>query len=319
METKTMKPTLNDVAVLFLFFARPEQTQAVFEQIKLARPSKLFLYQDGPRPNRKDDIENIAKCRAIVEQIDWECEVYRKYQEQNFGCDPSEYISQKWMFSIVDKGIILEDDDVPSQSFFPFCKELLDRYEHDDRINMICGMNNIDTYTDSCPYSYFFSRTGSIWGWATWKRNVDLWDPNYKFLDNPYYVRLIEEQEGSQASSLFKRIKTHKNSGREHYESILGMHRRLWGQLNIVPTLNMITNIGIGINTTHSTSDIKLLPPASRRLLYKKRHEIQFPLKHPEYIVEDRGYEQQMYKAMHVSFLVKAFYKIKRICYKIKK
>ena len=85
------------------------------------------------------------------------------------------------------------------------------------------------------------------------------------------------------------------------------MHRRLWGQLNIVPTLNMITNIGIGANTTHSTSDIKLLPPASRRLLYKKRHEITFPLKHPEYIVEDRGYEQKMYKAMHVPFLVKAF------------
>lgn len=25
----------------------------------------------------------------------------------------------------------VEDDDVPSQSFFPFCKEMLDRYEHE--------------------------------------------------------------------------------------------------------------------------------------------------------------------------------------------
>ena len=310
-----MLPALNDVAVLFLFFARPEQTQAVFEQIRLARPSKLFLYQDGPRPNRPDDIENIAKCREIVEQIDWECEVHRMYQKQNFGCDPSEYISQKWMFSIVDKGIILEDDDVPSQSFFPFCKELLDRYENDYRINIICGMNNIDTYTDSCPYSYFFTKSGSIWGWATWKRNIDLWDPNYKFLNNPYYTKLIWNNEGKGAQVLFDRIKEHKNSRKEHYESILGVHQRLWGQLNIVPTLNMITNIGIGANTTHSTSNINLLPPATRKLFYKKRYELQFPLKHPEYIVEDHEYERKMYKAMHVPFIIRAFYKFLRICF----
>lgn len=309
-----MLPPLNDVAVLFLFFARPEQTQVVFEQIRLARPSKLFLYQDGPRPNRPDDIENIAKCRAIVEKIDWECEVHRMYQEKNFGCDPSEYISQKWMFSIVDKGIILEDDDVPSQSFFPFCKELLDRYENDYRINIICGMNNIDTYTDTCPYSYFFTKTGSIWGWATWKRNIDLWDPNYKFLNNPYYAKLIWNNEGKNAQALFNLIKEHKQSGKEHYESILGMHLRLWAQLNIVPTLNMITNIGIGADTTHSTSNIKLLPPATRKLFNKKRYEIQFPLKHPEYIVEDHEYERKMHKAMHVPFIIRAFYKFLRMC-----
>ena len=98
MDESKLKPWQHDVAVLFLFFTREKQTAAVFEQIKAARPRKLFLYQDGPRAGRSDDIENIAKCRNIVEDIDWDCEVYRMYQELNYGCDPSEFISQKWMF-----------------------------------------------------------------------------------------------------------------------------------------------------------------------------------------------------------------------------
>ena len=116
-----MKSALVDVPVLILFFNRPQQLSQVFEQVKKARPSRLFLYQDGARNER--DLPGIEACREIVSQIDWECEVERLYQEKNFGCDPSEYLSQRWAFSMVDKCIVLEDDDVPSQSFFPFCKE----------------------------------------------------------------------------------------------------------------------------------------------------------------------------------------------------
>ncbi len=141
-----MKPSLVDVPVLILFFNRPQQLSQVFEQVRKARPSKLFLYQDGPRGER--DLPGIKACREVVDQIDWECEVHRKYQEKNYGCDPSEYISQKWAFSMVDKCIVLEDDDVPSVSFFTFCKEMLDRYEQDTRITMIAGFNNEEITPD---------------------------------------------------------------------------------------------------------------------------------------------------------------------------
>ena len=143
---------LVDVAVLILFFNRPEPLSKVFAQVKQARPSKLFLYQDGPRNDK--DIKGIEACRKIVSNIDWECEVHHLYQERNYGCDPSEYISQKWAFSIVDKCIVLEDDDVPSLSFFHFCKELLDKYEHDTRISMISGFNP-EEITPNISSDYF--------------------------------------------------------------------------------------------------------------------------------------------------------------------
>ena len=96
-----MKHPYNiDVAVLILFFNRPQQLGKVFDEVRKARPSRLFLYQDGPRSER--DMTGIMACREIVDNIDWECDVQRLYQERNYGCDPSEYISQKWAFSMAD-------------------------------------------------------------------------------------------------------------------------------------------------------------------------------------------------------------------------
>lgn len=83
-----------DIPVLILFFNRPNMLKRVFEQVKIAKPSKLYLFQDGARENRLDDVVNVQKCREVVSDIDWECEVYTNYQEKNNGCDPSEYLAQ---------------------------------------------------------------------------------------------------------------------------------------------------------------------------------------------------------------------------------
>lgn len=308
-----MYPSKIDVAVLLLFFARPEQTALVFEQIKKARPSKLFLYQDGAREGRKDDIEGIMKCRKIVEDIDWDCEVYKMYQEKNYGCDPSEYISQKWMFSIVDKGIILEDDDVPSQSFFPFCKELLDKYENDTRINMISGMCHMDQV--EIEDDYFFSKHGPIWGWATWKRTIDLWDSSYSFLKDKYICDLLIKN-GDMTEEYFNLCNKHLNSGREHYESILRCSRILNNQLAIIPKKNLISNIGLTVDAVHCNVNIEELSPKERKIFNKPVFEYSFPLKHPQYIIENKKLSCEISETLKRNFPEKFFYlkkKVKRL------
>ena len=154
-----MPPSNIDVSVLILFFNRPDFLQKVFDEVKKARPARLFLYQDGPRGPH--DMERILQCRQVVADIDWECEVHQLYQEKNYGCDPSEYLSQKWAFSITDRCIVLEDDDVPSQSFFPFCKELLDRYADDERIGMIAGFNSDEVTPDDASSTNGIATTPS--------------------------------------------------------------------------------------------------------------------------------------------------------------
>lgn len=311
---ETVKSWKNDVAVLFIFFTRIEQTAAVFEQIKIARPRKLFLYQDGPRAGREDDIVKVQKCREIVSDIDWDCEVHTLFQEKNYGCDPSEFIAQKWMFDHVDKGIVLEDDDVPSQSFFPFCKEMLDKYEYDTRFNIICGMNNLGEYDNG--YSYLFTRYGSIWGWATWKRNIDKWDPDYKWLDDKYICEILRKTYRN-FDTWQKVCQRHKASHREHYESILGSYCRTNNLLNIVPCKNMITNIGIATESTHSVGDIKRLPRATRKVFSMKRHELKGQIKHPPYVVEDLLFNDKFEKLMGKNKLIGYSRKLEVLLYRI--
>jgi hypothetical protein len=108
--------------------------------------SKLFLIQDGARTENVNDLENIAKCREVASNIDWPCEIYKNYSEENFGCGQRVNSGLDWVYKHVDRIIILEDNCVPSQAFFPFCEELLEKYKNDDKISQICGMNHLGTY-----------------------------------------------------------------------------------------------------------------------------------------------------------------------------
>ena len=290
-----MNPAKIDVSVLILFFNRPEQLSQVFEQVRQARPARLFLYQDGPRGER--DMPGIEACRKVVEEIDWECEVHRKYQERNYGCDPSEYLSQKWAFSLTDKCIVLEDDDVPSQSFFPFCKKLLDRYEDDPRVAMICGFNE-DEVTPHCSDSYFFTSIFAIWGWASWRRVIDQWEGDYAFLDDKENMKRLEElsRQRRYRKDFIPMCRNHRATGKEYYESIFWASMLLHSQLAIMPQKNMVNNLGLTADSTHFGGSIDTTPRAYRRIFTMQRHEMDFPLRHPRYLIEDVSYKERLYK-----------------------
>jgi len=315
-----IKQAKIDIAVLILFFCRDEQFGKVFEAVRKARPSRLYLYQDGRRPGRTDDLEGILRCREIAgdENIDWECEVHRNYQEKNYGCDPSEYLAQKWMFETEEMGIVLEDDDVPAQSFFPFCKELLEKYKDDTRINMICGMNNLQT-VDWCPYSYLFSTSGSITGWASWKRVIDMWESKIPNLDDPYYLSTYQNRykELYDAEKSLMHYRQCNASGIEYYEAILGANALSNSMLNIVPTQNQISNIGVAGNATHSVSSLKMMPKGIRRIFFMPTYELEFPLRHPPYVMEDVRFKKELDKVMGRGFFRKRYRKLESICLRL--
>lgn len=290
MEKKKAK---IDVAVLILFFCRDEQLKQVFEAVKKARPSRLYLCQDGARGPQ--DEEKILACRKIVsdENIDWECEVHRLYRKQNFGCDPSGYLAQKWLFENEEMGIILEDDVIPSQSFFPYCKELLEKYKDDARVSLICGMNNIGESKEIKEH-YFFTKIGGIWGWATWRRFVETWDARYTWLEDENKLKLISAQLPKKVFNRFIHTATwHKNTGKEYFETLYAAAQWLSDGYAIVPKYNLIKNIGIAEESTHSVNNIKLLPKGVQNLFYMKTYELEFPLEHPKEIKRNFRYEKK--------------------------
>ena len=279
--------------VLLEFFNRPETFQLVFEQVKKARPATLFLYQDGVRPGKGDE-KGHAECRKIAEEIDWNCEVYRWYQEENKGCDPSGYLAQRWAFSNVERCIVLEDDCVPNQSFFSYCEEMLERYKDDERINIICGMNNMGIW-EKCQDSYFFGRRGSIWGWASWSRVVLDWREDYNWILDTDYLKDLEKtwKPCRNWNELLKRHKYCATTGKQHFEVFLCERMLRTDSLNIIPKKNMICNVGM-LGGTHSDIELKMYPRFYRKWMEMKTYEIDMPLKHPEKVVQNIEFDRAM-------------------------
>lgn len=286
----------TDVAVLLIFFSRSETFEKVFESVRQARPRTLLLWQDGPRENRPSDIEGIARCREIAEKIDWECEVHKNYHEKNMGCDPSTFLAQKWAFTIVDKCIIMEDDRIPCPSFYNYCKELLDKYENDTRINHICGTNLLGENKD-CDADYFFSPFGST-TWATWRRVAQEWDEEYSFLENnSYNLECLKKIVGKERyNSIYRTSVKHKKTGKQYWETILGLNSMLNNRLAIIPKKNMICDIGLTDNSTHATANRKLLSKVHLAMFDMEVFDIDFPIKHPKYILPDYNYVEELNK-----------------------
>ncbi len=190
INTNNKFPALTDVPVLLMIFVRPKQLTDSFNAIKKARPSKLLIVSDGPRDSHPTDKDLNDICKKIVEDIDWECEVHYRYSEVNRGMYVTAYDAFKWAFSLVDRLIFIEDDVVPNQSFFKFCEEMLNKYENDLRVHTICGLNHLGVYEDPTA-DYFFSKAGSIWGFALWKRTYDTFEYDLRFNEDLYYKKLL--------------------------------------------------------------------------------------------------------------------------------
>jgi hypothetical protein len=291
-----MKPYLIDVPVLLFVFVRPNTLRCVFDVIKEARPSSLFLVSDGPRINNPTDVERIIECRRIVEEIDWDCSVHHYYQDVNHGLYPMVREALDWVFTYVDRCIFLEDDVVPSLSFFRYCAELLERYKDDLRVNMICGTNHLGIYKEPNT-DYFFSQAASIWGFALWRRTYEA------FYDNAYgsdqYILNRMKENAKEYKDFLKALDGYyKNefygghiAGPEFYLRFIMCSQN---KVNILPKYNLIKNIGFCEGSTHAASDLRLMPKGVQKMFQMKTYEYTFPLQHPSYLVADKKYERKI-------------------------
>ena len=319
-----MKPYEVDVAVLLIFFNRPDNFQKVFEQVKLAKPSRLYLSCDGARVGNINDIKKIAECKKIAEDIDWECEVYQNYSEENLGCGRGPKAGIDFLFSREECGIILEDDCVPSISFFRFCKEMLEMYQNDQRIYMITGLNS-DKVSADYEESYFFGYSGANWGWATWKREWDKLDYEMKTTENRHLMRLLENHTKTvtprafhftkQMKKTYRRIKNGENIS--YWDLQWQIQKFTNHQLAIIPVKNLITNIGVGEDATHikSTRVNKKIGETIGKIsfLFNKSYEIEFPLKHPNYMIPDIYYDRRVDRGLFPNVMIRMFNKLKQL------
>jgi hypothetical protein len=211
-----------------------------------------------------------------------------------------------WVFEKEECAILLEDDCLPSNSFFDFCTSMLLRYRNDPRIMQVCGTNRMN-YRPRTGDHYFFSHYAPIWGWATWRRAWQLHD--YKLSDweehrwdlpraNAYPASVYQIREAQLDSIVNGTLDTWDFA----WMYTLMKHNGL----AVIPARNLIRNIGMGIGATHT------LTPFTRASLLR-RVEMPPPYSTPTEVKpsdeHDRHYCERFFNntMLHVMRSLKAF------------
>ncbi|WP_019503772.1 hypothetical protein [Pleurocapsa sp. PCC 7319] len=267
--------------VAFIIFKRPDTTEKVFEAIRKVKPPKLLVIADGARLDQPGESEKCAATRAIIDRVDWDCEVLKNYSDVNLGCGKRVSSGLDWVFENVEEAIILEDDCLPDLTFFRFCEELLKHYRYDERIMSISALN-VPNRIRLTSDSYFFSRYQRSWGWATWRRA-------WKYFDLGMHCWPLVKN-----NNWLEDVLENSNDAKDWtkiFESVYEEHVNIWDYqwmlacwlqsgLSILPSVNLVTNIGFGKDATH-THD------TNEQRVNLKRQSMSFPLEHPQFIVRD--------------------------------
>lgn len=240
--------------VAFLIFNRPDLTAKVFDAIAAARPRKLLVVADGPR--NPEEAERCRASRAVLERVNWDCEVLTRFSEKNLGCGPCVSSGLDWVFSEVEEAIIVEDDALPAASFFPFCETLLERYRHDTRV-MHISSTTMWQGNGRYPYSYYFGR--SIFGcaWGTWRRAWKTYDYDMKLYGDLKKAGMLEfifddSAEAAYWTPIFENMSSDEAINTWDYQWVFNC----WAQsgLAISPTVNLYSNLGFRADATHTTA-----------------------------------------------------------------
>ena len=277
-----------DIPIAFFIYNRAQHTKRVFEAIRTIGPRRLIVVADGPK-----NVADTAGCncaRRVTEYVDWDCDVRRLYSDVNLGCKQRVSTGLACVFDLHDQAIILEDDCVPEPTFFQFASELLERFRDDERVTCISGDCHVPV---SAPFSYAFTRFTFIWGWATWRRawmNYDIKMKAWPHLRNTDWLE--SALKSRTAAAILRQTFDRVASGAvDTWDTQWLFSSLLQGGYGIIPTRNLITNIGWGQGATHTKQD-------GCRLANMVRRPIVFPLSHPVNIAVDEVLERKLFEAV---------------------
>jgi len=290
--------------VLFIIFNRPATTQLVFDAIRNIKPPRLYVAADGPRPGVESDVAACQQTRKIIEHVDWPCELKTLFRDKNLNCGVAPSSAMSWFFENESEGIILEDDCLPSNSFFWFCQDLLERYRDDDRVMHIGGNNFLNNAERNQDYSYYFSRSGHIWGWATWSRAWKMFDYEIKLYEKIKAKGYFDDFFLNGVEKFYRLRKFDKTLARrgsvDWWDYQWDFARYINSGLSIVPQKNLVKNLGFGEGATHTTN--KKNKSAGLEAL-----DLDFPLRHPPFIIRDIERDKEYFNVFMKNTILSKF------------
>jgi len=290
---------MMNTPVLLIHFNRPDSTRRQLEALKVVAPQRVWILCDGPRAGRSGEAEKVAEVRAILDKLPWPCEVKRLYHEHNLGCFKNISAGISWFLNDCEAGIILEDDILPDPSFLRYCDELLIKYRDAAEVFAIAGHNRKPEPL-AIKEDYGFSNYFDCWGWATWKRAWDQFDPTLNAWRDRSVWKVICKRvfRNFRARAywawMFRQVDL-KRRDSWAYRFLL----TIWKQRGcvVIPKVNLTENIGFTEEGTHTAHFSGQEVTACQQ---------SFPLRHPHQIavnpVIDRWFEDGIHSK---SFMVR--------------
>lgn len=285
-----------DIPVAVFIFKRLDTLKRVFSRLSEVRPRKLYLIADQGRTDAERNAAATVR-KGVEELITWNCEVVRDYAEENRGVYGNIALGARRVFEHEPMAIFLEDDNLPSASFFPFCEEMLGRYRNINEVLWICGTNYLSEYDVADGASYVFTRQLMPCGWASWSdKFLGSYDFDLKKLgeDDRRRARMTYSIRRLYLQQLFnveyERAYKERTGRFYSWDYHMAWTLRTGGYYGIAPRVNLIQNIGVDDCSEHGGTSLAL--DMTNRFCSMAGYELSFPLRHPSSVEVDRRYER---------------------------
>lgn len=233
--------------ILFIIFNRPNETRQVFREIQKAKPKVLYISSDGPRSSEEKAITNSLRAE-VLNEINWDCSLIKIFHEKNLGCKGAIEYALNIFFEKNLNGIILEDDCLPSQTFFQFVDSYIDEFEKCENFGIISGNNFFDK-DFPIEDDYSLSQYPFIWGWATSASN---WQEYMRTNTNVHYFKKGLKKTFFNTFFTKNALYAKKTSYTWDYQFLFFLRKE--NKFTVIPKLNLVKNIGLGPNSTHTTN-----------------------------------------------------------------
>lgn len=256
--------TQFNIPVCIFLFKRSESLPRIFDVLRKVKPSKLYLRSDqGRNETEKQEVEKVRNL--VLSMIDWNCEVIKDFAKENRGVYQNIGIGAWEIFDKEEKCIFIEDDNLPNESFFSYCEQMLDYYKDDENTLLVCGTNYGGNKFEKCKTDCFRVKALLPCGWASWSNKFKKYYPRYlEEVDSPSFKEEFFSKYKNKAlanqqykSVLFERTKylneKRFNSWDFHLIECI-MMRDLYV---ISPKVNLIRNIGVDTFSIHNQINFK--------------------------------------------------------------
>ena len=248
---------MQNLAPIALFvYNRPQHTERTIKFLKqneLAADSRLFIFSDGAKGTADED--KVAEVREFIKNIDGFKSVEIIESKTNMGLANSVIAVVNKLTSTYGQVIVFEDDLISSPYTLTYFNEALNRYRDEEKV-MHIGAYMYALKDDTLPESFFY-RAATSWGWATWARAWQNFEPNIDTLLGQFDSKKRNAFSIENTMNFWKQMEGFK-SGKNNswairwYASIF-----LKGGLTLNPSQSLVNNIGHDGTGIHSgMSDI---------------------------------------------------------------